>query len=205
MTTTTPRPPVTVDTATLRDLQTRDPGLRILDVRTPGEFASAHIPGAYNVPLDLLREHRAELRSHLDTQMVLVCQSGARATQAEQALAETGLPNLRVLTGGMAAWMASGAPVTRLQPRWDLERQVRFAAGAIVLLSVLVSVLVPQMKWLAALMGAGLTIAALTNTCTMGMLLAKLPYNRGPVSDLKTIMGQLRDSAPAVSAGGPTP
>jgi rhodanese-related sulfurtransferase len=186
----------TLDTATLRDLLASRHGPRVLDVRTPGEFDSAHIPGAYNVPLDLLREHRAELRAHLDDQVVLVCRSGARATQAGQTLAEVGLPNVRILEGGMLAWQAGGAPINRVRPRWDLERQVRLIAGAIVLASVLGSVLLPGLQWVAALLGAGLAFAALTNTCTMGMLLAKLPYNRGATCDLDSIVGRLRETAP---------
>ena len=75
----------------------------LLDVRTPAEFETAHIPGSHNVPLETLREHRAELLGHLDEQVVLVCRSGRRAGQAEGALAEAGLPNLRVLHGGMLA------------------------------------------------------------------------------------------------------
>jgi rhodanese-related sulfurtransferase len=187
--------PATVDAATLRDLLTTGSGLRILDVRTPGEFETAHIPGAYNVPLDLLCEHRAELRAHLDDQVVLVCRSGVRATQAGQTLAEVGLPNVKVLDGGMLAWQHTDAPVNRGRTRWDLERQVRLVAGIIVLSSVLGSLLVPGLQWVAALIGAGLTVAALTNTCAMGMLLAKLPYNRSTSScDLNTIVGQLRDT-----------
>jgi rhodanese-related sulfurtransferase len=187
--------PASVDAATLRDLLTTGRGPRILDVRTPGEFETAHIPGAYNVPLDLLREHRTELRAHLDDQVVLVCRSGARATQAGQTLAEVGLPNVKVLDGGMLAWQHTDAPVNRGRTRWDLERQVRLVAGVIVLSSVLGALLVPGLQWVAALMGAGLTAAALTNTCAMGMLLAKLPYNRGTAGcDLTTIVGQLRDT-----------
>jgi rhodanese-related sulfurtransferase len=187
--------PTTVDAATLRDLLTTGGDLRVLDVRTPGEFETAHIPGAYNVPLDLLREHRAELRAHLDDQVVLVCRSGARATQAGQTLAEVGLPNVKILDGGMLSWQHTDAPVNRGRSRWDLERQVRLVAGVIVLSSVLGSLLLPGLQWVAALMGAGLTVAALTNTCAMGMLLAKLPYNRGTAScDLTTIVGQLRET-----------
>jgi rhodanese-related sulfurtransferase len=187
--------PASVDAAALRDQLATGRGPRILDVRTPGEFETAHIPGAYNVPLDLLREHRTELRAHLDDQVVLVCRSGARATQAGQTLAEVGLPNVKILDGGMLAWQHTDAPVNRGRTRWDLERQVRLVAGLIVASSVLGSLLVPGLQWVAALMGAGLTVAALTNTCAMGMLLAKLPYNRGTAScDLTTIVGQLRDT-----------
>jgi rhodanese-related sulfurtransferase len=192
MTTTTRPDTTTLDVASLRELFDAGRGPRVIDVRTPAEFETAHIPGAYNVPLDLLQEHRAEFREHLDEKIVLVCRSGARATRAGQTLAEVGLPNLKVLRGGMAAWEAAAAPVTRGRPRWDLERQVRLVAGAAVLLSVLGSIAVPGLKWVAAAIGAGLTFAALTNTCAMGMLLGRLPYNRGASCDLASVIGQLR-------------
>jgi rhodanese-related sulfurtransferase len=197
MTSSRPHGAETLDAAGLREQLTAGSGPRIIDVRTPAEFETAHIPGAYNVPLDLLREHRAELRDHLDDEVVLVCRSGARAIQAGQTLAGAGLPNVRVLDGGMLAWQATDAPVNLGRPRWDLERQVRLAAGTIVLLAVLASVAVPGLQWIAALIGGGLTVAALTNTCAMGMLLGKLPYNRGSSCDLDTIVGQLHDTAPA--------
>ncbi|MEW2383962.1 rhodanese-like domain-containing protein [Micromonospora sp. NPDC047707] len=189
--------PATLDAATLRELIGSGRAPRLLDVRTPAEFGTSHVPGAYNVPLDLLKEHREELRNHLDEDVVLICRSGARATQAEQALAGAGLPNLKVLDGGMLAWQAADAPTTWGTPRWDLERQVRLVAGSIVLVSVLASVFVPGLKWVAGFIGAGLTFAAVTNTCAMGMLLGKLPYNRGASCDLDTIVGQLRDGATA--------
>jgi rhodanese-related sulfurtransferase len=168
----------------------------MLDVRTPTEFETAHIPGAYNVPLDLLREHRAELRDHLGEDVVLVCRSGARATQAGQSLAKAGLPQLRILDGGMLAWQAAGAPVNHARPRWDLDRQVRLIAGTLVLASVLAAIAVPGLLWIAAAVGAGLAVAALTNTCVMGLLLARLPYNRGARCDIEAIVGQLRDTSP---------
>ncbi|PSK66308.1 Inner membrane protein YgaP [Micromonospora sp. MH33] len=186
--------PTTLDAVTLRELIDAGRAPRLLDVRTPAEFETSHIPGSYNVPLDLLKEHREELRGHLDEDVVLVCRSGARATQAEQALAGVGLPNLKVLDGGIMAWQAANAPIKQGTPRWDLERQVRLVAGSIVLASVLGSVFVPQLKWVAGFIGAGLTFAAVTNTCAMGMMLGKLPYNRGASCDLDTIVGQLRES-----------
>jgi rhodanese-related sulfurtransferase len=182
----------TLDAATLRELIDSGRAPRLLDVRTPAEFETGHIPGAYNVPLDLLKEHREELRNHLDEDVVLVCRSGARAGQASQALAGVGLPNLKVLDGGMLAWQAANAPVRQGTPRWDLERQVRLVAGSIVLLSILGSVFLPGLKWVAGFIGAGLTFAALTNTCAMGMLLSTLPYNRGASCDLDTVVGELR-------------
>ncbi|MGC5334008.1 rhodanese-like domain-containing protein [Micromonospora sp. DT62] len=191
--TTSPGAPPTLDAATLRELIDSGRAPRMLDVRTPAEFGTAHVPGTYNVPLDVLREHREELRRHLDETVVLICRSGARATRAGQALADVGLPDLRILDGGMTAWQAAEGPVRRGTPRWELERQVRLVAGSIVLLSVLGSVFVPGLKWVAGLIGAGLTFAAVTDTCAMGMLLGRLPYNRGASCDVETIIGRLGD------------
>ncbi|MGW3045274.1 rhodanese-like domain-containing protein [Kitasatospora sp. NPDC001159] len=190
--TTATRTPAGIDAAALSGLTKDGSGPRLLDVRTPGEFHTVHIPGAYNVPLDTLREHRAELLHHLDEDTVLICRSGARAAQAEQALADAGLPNLRVLQGGMVAWEAAGGPVTRGAARWELERQVRLIAGSIVLVSGLAGLAVPGLHLIGTAVGAGLTFAALTNTCAMGMLLAKLPYNRGPRTDVNSVIAALR-------------
>lgn len=183
--------PAVLNAAELRVMLASPTPPRLLDVRTPGEFETAHIAGSYNVPLDLLREHRDEILTHLDDHVVLVCQSGQRATRAEDALRAAGLANVHILDGGINAWEAGGFRVNRGVKRWDLQRQVRFVAGTIVALSILASILVPGMKWVAFVMGAGLSITAVTNTCLMGMILAKLPYNRGPSCDARSVVLQL--------------
>ena len=179
-----------VDAGTLRAWLSGDAPVHVVDVRTPAEFESAHIPGSYNVPLDTLDEHRADLR-HLTERVVLVCRSGNRAGQAERKLAEVGLPNIAVLEGGMIAWEQAGGEVRRGRQRWDLERQVRLVAGSLVLASVLGSVAFKPAKWLAGAVGAGLTLAALTNTCAMGNLLSKLPYNQAATCDVSTVVAKL--------------
>ncbi|MGI9124212.1 MAG: rhodanese-like domain-containing protein [Mycobacterium sp.] len=183
--------PAVVNAAELRGLLASPVPPRVLDVRTPGEFETAHIAGSYNVPLDLLKEHRDEIRSHLEDHVVLVCQSGQRASQAEGALRDAGLGNVHILDGGIGAWQAGGFAVNRGAQRWDLQRQVRFVAGTIVALSILASIVIPGFKWVAFAMGAGLAVAAATNTCLMGMMLAKLPYNRGPACDARSVVAQL--------------
>ncbi|MCG7606139.1 sulfurtransferase [Mycolicibacterium sp. (ex Dasyatis americana)] len=188
-----------IDAVELNQLKQAGTGPRLIDVRTPGEFETAHIPGAYNVPLDLLREHRDEIAQHLDEDVVLVCRSGQRATTAGQTLREAGLPNVSILDGGMTAWQDKGFAVRRGPQRWDLERQVRLVAGSIVLSSVLGSIASPKLKWVAAGIGAGLTTAALTNTCAMGMMLAKLPYNRGASCDAQSVVEQLIGSKQSLS------
>ncbi|NUR51537.1 MAG: rhodanese-like domain-containing protein [Hamadaea sp.] len=189
--TTRTRPP-RLDAPTLREWIAEPDAPRIIDVRTPAEFETAHIPGSYNVPLHLLQEHTGEISGHLDQDIVLVCRSGQRAAQAEQHLAAAGLSNVHLLDGGILAWQHHAAPVKTGRARWDIERQVRLVAGGLVLLFVLGGLLIPGLQYAAAAVGAGLAIAALTNTCAMGMLLAKLPYNRGASCDLDSVVTHLR-------------
>lgn len=168
-----------IEPLALQQMLEHDPaGVRLIDVRSAGEFETVHIPGAYHVPLDSLSEHRSELR-RLDGGVVVVCQTGGRARQAAQRLTAAGMTGVKVLDGGIDAWVRAGGSAARGRQRWSLERQVRLVAGLFVLGAVLASTVVPSLKWLAAGMGAGLTFAALTNTCAMGNLLARLPYNRG--------------------------
>ncbi|TGD86160.1 rhodanese-like domain-containing protein [Mycolicibacterium sp. CH28] len=183
--------PATINSTELRALLHTSAPPRVIDVRTPAEFETAHIAGAYNVPLDLLREHRDEIVGHLDADVVLVCRSGQRAAQAQDTLRSAGLGNVHILEGGITAWEASGFEVNRGAQRWALERQVRLVAGSIVLAAVLGSIAIPKLKWLAAGMGAGLAGAALADSCAMGMALSKLPYNRVDTCDAQTVVSQL--------------
>jgi rhodanese-related sulfurtransferase len=184
-----------VDATTLEQWLDQGVDVRVLDVRSPAEFDGVHIPGAYNVPLDTLGEHAEDIQRHVDEPVVLVCRSGMRASQAEQRLAAAGMGNVKVLDGGMMAWERIDGNVRRGQARWDIERQVRLVAGSIVLISIVVSVWVPAARFVAGFIGAGLTFAALSNTCAMGMLLSKLPYNRANTCDVNAVVDQLTGRA----------
>lgn len=177
----------------LRELLESAATARIVDVRTQAEFETAHIAGSYNVPLDVLDKHGAEVAEHLgqDRDVVLVCRSGQRSAQASQLLAKEGLTGGRILEKGIVDWEGQGFAVDRGAQRWDLERQVRLVAGSVVLSSVLGSIAVPRLKWVAAGIGAGLTYAAISNTCAMATALAKFPYNRGATSDATTLLSRL--------------
>jgi rhodanese-related sulfurtransferase len=170
---------------------------RVVDVRTPAEFETSHIAGSYNVPLDVVDQLGPEIARRLDghSDVVLVCRSGQRSTKAQTLLRNAGLSSGRVLENGITDWEGRGFAVDRGAQRWDLERQVRLVAGSVVLSSVLGSVAAPRLKWLAAAIGAGLTYAAVSNTCAMGTALSKLPYNRGATSDAETILSQLDASS----------
>jgi rhodanese-related sulfurtransferase len=177
----------------LRDRLASDKPLWILDVRTPAEFETSHIDGSYNVPLDVLSDRTSDVVRRLDHShdIVLVCRSGQRASQAAALLQGEGLTGGSVLRNGITDWEGRGFDVRRGVQRWDLERQVRLVAGSIVLSSVLGSVAVPRLKWLAAAIGGGLTYAAVSNTCAMGTALSKLPYNRGATADAESVLSQL--------------
>ncbi len=174
---------------------TSGPPPLVLDVRSPAEFETAHIAGSYNVPFNTLTEHRDEVCARLDRDVVLVCRSGSRAQQAEAALTASTPVNVHVLMGGISAWKVAGHPVVEGVARWDLERQVRLVAGSIVLSSVVTSTVVPRAKWLAAGVGGGLTFAALSNSCLMGRMLSKLPYNRTSESEPRELIKLIGDSA----------
>jgi rhodanese-related sulfurtransferase len=179
----------------LRKLLESSTAPRVVDVRTPAEFETSHISGSYNVPLDVLDQHTREVAERLEQDVVLVCRSGQRSTKAQTLLRNAGLTGGRVLDKGITDWEGQGYSVDRGAQRWDLERQVRLVAGSIVLSSVVGSVAIPRLKWLAAGIGGGLTYAAISNTCAMATALSKLPYNRGASSDVQTILSGLGDSS----------
>ena len=171
----------------------QQPELRLLDVRTAGEYESAHIAGAYNVPLDTLAEHAREIQSQVTVPVVLVCQSGSRARRAEDTLKAAGMPNLHVLEGGMNAWFANGYPVRSRRPRWSLERQVRTVAGTLVASGALLAL--AQNPWFAlvpAIVGSGLVFSGVTDTCGLGLLLSRLPYNRPASCDVGAMVAALK-------------
>ena len=185
--------------AELSRLRTERPELRLLDVRTPGEFEAEHIAGAYNVPLDTLDEHGAEIRARVADPVVLVCRSGQRARKAEEALRAAGMTNLYLLDGGMAAWTAAGLPVRRGVPRMSLERQVRIAAGGLAAAGAFLALLFnPLFAIVPAFIGSGLVFAGVTDTCMLGMLLARLPYNRPASCDVSAMVRALTTGAAPV-------
>ncbi|WP_017588811.1 rhodanese-like domain-containing protein [Nocardiopsis ganjiahuensis] len=167
-----------VDVATVHARVESNSAPLLVDVRTPAEFESSHIPGAINLPLGRLDQHAGRVARDASEQVVLVCQSGPRAEQAQDRLAAAGLTDTVVMAGGMNAWTAADGPTVHGRERWGLERQVRLIAGSIVLVTALLSLWWTPAVFVAAFIGAGLTFAGLTNTCGMALVLAKLPYNQ---------------------------
>jgi rhodanese-related sulfurtransferase len=173
--------------------------LTIIDVRTPGEYAAGHLPGALNIPLDQLQRALPDLRQAAERHDILVvCASGARSQKACSALVEHSI-SAATLAGGTSAWVAEGREVH--QPgnagrvTWAMDRQVRFTAGLIILLGLLLGLIVhPAFPLLSAGIAAGLVLSALTNTCAMADILSKLPHNRPRAADLNATLARLRNS-----------
>ncbi|WP_225094756.1 rhodanese-like domain-containing protein [Streptomyces sp. CoH27] len=179
--------------------RTRLTELTVIDVRTPGEYASGHLPGALNIPVDQLRRALPELRQAAGRgDVLMVCASGARSGNACRFLAEQGIPTA-TLTGGTSAWAGAGHALDRptacdtAKAGWSMERQVRFTAGTLVLLGLLLGLLVhPAFGILSAGIAGGLVFSALTDTCGMAVVLARLPHNRPRSADLAATLAALR-------------
>lgn len=166
----------------------REGKVSCIDVRSPREFATGHIPRAINIPLDEIEKRTADLPA--DRPLALICQMGQRAEMAATLLGAC-RNDLVVLDGGTKAWKDAGFPlVASVKARWSLERQVRFTAGLIVLTgSVLAATVSPYFLALTGFIGAGLTFAGATDLCPMAMLLARLPWNissRCPIANSGT-------------------
>jgi rhodanese-related sulfurtransferase len=143
-----------------------------LDVREYPEYAEAHVEGARCVPLGDLRRNPSLAGE--GGEVLLICRTGRRAGEAAAVLRDTGRFQPVVVDGGLEAWRRAGYPTRRANGPISLERQVRIAAGSL----VLVGLLAPGLGFLPYVVGAGLIAAGVTNSCALRMLLARLPWNR---------------------------
>lgn len=193
-----------MDAPTLKKLLASDEsGVAVLDVRTPAEFETVHIPGSYNLPLDLVSEHAHDVTRKLGKQIVLVCQSGTRASQAQQKLIDIEIEAGSVLEGGIAAYEKSGGEVVRGTQRWAMDRQVRMTAGSLVLLGFLGSKLIsPKLGYLSAAIGAGLAYSAASNSCAMASLLSKMPWNQISTAGKATPLAQIPNAGQLLNPNG---
>ncbi|WP_146448995.1 rhodanese-like domain-containing protein [Bythopirellula polymerisocia] len=165
----------------LYQLHQQGTDIDLLDVRTPVEFREVHAQLAQNAPLDSLDPCKVmdERNGGAGDPLYLVCRSGSRASKACEKFIAAGYPNVVNVEGGTIAWEASGLPVNRGKKSISLERQVRIAAGLLVLVGAILGYFVnPYFIGLSAFVGAGLTFAGITDTCGMGMILAKMPWNQ---------------------------
>jgi rhodanese-related sulfurtransferase len=158
--------------------------VELIDVRTPVEYREVHVSCARNVPLDQLDPAQLSARRNgAASPLYVICRSGSRGQQACEKFLSTGYANVVNVEGGTQAWDQAGLPVVRGKKAMSLERQVRIAAGTLVLVGAgLGAFLGPYWIGLAAFVGAGLVFAGITDTCGMGLLLARMPWNQVPQS-----------------------
>jgi len=159
----------------------KEPKPRLLDVRMPAEFREMHVDGAINLPLDQLTRGRfVDVCGTESGQPVyIVCRSGSRGRQACEKLRAEGVDHVINIEGGTLACAEAGLSVIRGKKSVSLERQVRIAAGSFVLIGAILGYFVaPALIGISAFIGAGLMFSGITDTCGMGMMLAKMPWNQ---------------------------
>ena len=164
----------------LKELAGQGP-VDLIDVRTPVEFRQVRAMNARNLPLDSLDPHAVmkERNGSSNDPLYVICRSGNRAAIACQMFINAGYNNVVNVDGGTEAWDESGMPVIRGNKIVSLDRQVRIAAGLLVLLGAALGILVSShFIGLSAFVGAGLMFAGITDTCGMGLMLAKMPWNQ---------------------------
>lgn len=151
---------------------------QLVDVRETSEVGALRVEGALNLPLSRLEA----LVDRVDRgrPVYLLCRSGARAAKAADMLHRHGVRDILVIEGGIEAWAGARKPVVRGASRvWSMERQVRFAAGLLVFTGLALGrALHPGWCLLSGFVSVGLMFSAVTDTCTMALVLAKLPWNR---------------------------
>jgi rhodanese-related sulfurtransferase len=168
----------TITPKQLAELHAAGQPVNLVDVRTPAEYRDAHVAFARNVPLDQL-DPDAIGPAAAGQPVYLICRSGRRSQQACEKLQKAGLTGAVSVEGGTQAWDAAGLPIVRGASTMSLERQVRIAAGLLVVIASLLGYFVhPYFIALAAFVGAGLVYAGVTDRCGMAVLLLHMPWNR---------------------------
>lgn len=159
-------------------LSKKDERIVLLDVRSALEFSEVHIDGSINIPIDMIGAKISDL-SQTKQSFIVLCRTGNRSPMAADMLMQSGIPNVRVMQGGMTRWQKEGLPVIKGEGGVSLERQVRFIAGSLVFLGILLAWLVHwSFIFIPVFISCGLIFSGLTDSCLMGMLLMKLPYNK---------------------------
>jgi len=162
----------------LKNLMDRNGDAQLVDVREAPEYEGEHLVSFLNMPLSTLGEECHDLKK--DSPVYLLCRTGNRALQAARQLKSRGAEQVCIVEGGLEGWKREGYSIQKGKASvWSLERQVRFSAGLLVLLGIVLGWLVHKaFLGISIFVAGGLVFSALTDTCGMGLLLAKMPWNR---------------------------
>jgi rhodanese-related sulfurtransferase len=170
-----------ISASELKDLIHSGQHIDLIDVRTPIEFRAMHVTVARNVPLDRLDPNALRTAGGVSNDpLYVVCRSGGRSRQACEKLFAAGVTNVVNVEGGTMACASAGAPVIRGKIAIPLNCQVQIITGVTVVAGTIAALATANLYWLSLpmLMGAGLVFSGLTNTCAMGTMLARMPWNQ---------------------------
>ncbi|HCU24319.1 MAG TPA: MBL fold metallo-hydrolase [Deltaproteobacteria bacterium] len=155
---------------------------KILDVRTPAEFAAYHLPGSFNIPFEECDPVRVAAVVPKNAALYCLCQTGTRSQLIASRLQAAGFSNIVHVDGGINAWEAAGLPLQRgTKTTMSMERQIRLTAGGLVLLGLVLGTWLHPLAYLiSAVAGAGLFYGGITDNCNLTRLLVKMPWNAPP-------------------------
>jgi rhodanese-related sulfurtransferase len=162
----------------LKKILEEEPYAQVIDVRENIEHAAEALKPSRNMPLSNLEKTFDKIDRAKP--VYLLCRTGNRASQAAQKLSQQGFETVHVVEGGLEACKSQGLCIEkRAAAVWAMDRQVRFTAGSMILAGIILGAWVhPGFFALAVFVSAGLVYSAVTDTCGMAMLLAKMPWNR---------------------------
>jgi len=172
-----------ITVAELKAKHDSDNSIELIDVRTSAEYSAGHVQFAENFPLDQLDINVIQQSRHSpDQPLYVICKMGGRSAKACQKFIEAGVENVVNVQGGTDAWVNAGYDAVRSTKKViALDRQVRISAGTLVAVGVVLSAAV-EPAWIglviAGVIGAGLMFSGITDTCGMGTILSKMPWNK---------------------------
>lgn len=165
----------------------------LVDVRMPMEYEAIHVECAQNIPLDELDKETLQNLSEGGKTIYLICQSGRRSAIACEKISSFGMDNIVSVDGGTSAWDAAGLPVVKGKGVISVERQVRIIAGLLAFVGAVLAITIdPKFAFISAFVGLGMAHAGITDSCAMGMILLKMPWNNPSKS---------KKNSPSASAG----
>lgn len=172
-----------VTTISPQNLQSLGEDVFILDVRTLAEHQAECLACSHqHVPLDQLDAADFIARHGLnqETTVYLLCLGGVRAQKAAEKFLQAGHQNVCVIENGLNGCKVCGLSLVQAErPPMSLERQVRISAGVLVAVGAALGLwLNPWFGLLPLVVGCGLVFAGLSDSCAMGLLLAKAPWNQ---------------------------
>lgn len=154
----------------------------VLDLRTAAERNTEYLEGSLHLPVqDLGEASFAKVLQEVpgDKPVYLLCQSGRRAVMAIEKL-NGSARELVIINGGINALKACDITFKQGDRHVvSLERQVRIAAGFLVVLGVVLGTLIaPIFYGVSAFVGCGLMFAGITDNCAMALVLSRMPWNK---------------------------